>query len=109
MWKRLYHDEFGFVASTETILLGTVLMIGTIVGLTAVRDAVSAEFGDVANSIFRLQSTYSYAPIVSDCGTTAGSVFLDRRDFCAGRLNDNDPPGLSGPVYPGGQAAAEPE
>ena len=106
---RLYRDESGFVGSTETVLMATVLVIGMIVGLVAVRDAVANELGDVATTIFDLNHTYSYSPVITDCGTAAGAVFIDESDFCTPGFNDDDPPGRAGPVYFNPPGGAQPE
>ena len=97
--SRLWRDESGFLASSETVLLGTILIIGTIAGLTTVRDTVATELGDIGVSLLRMDHSYSYAPVVTDCGTVAGSVYLDRRDFCLPGLSDDDPPQQVGPIF----------
>lgn len=95
----LWRDEHGFLASSETVLLGTILIIGTIAGLTTVRDTIATELGDVAHSLLVMDHSYSYAAAETDCGTAAGSVYLDRFDFCTPGLSDDDPPVTVGPIY----------
>lgn len=109
MWMRLYRDEDGFVASTEAVLIGTILIIGIIAGLTAVRDAVASELGDASHALMNLNHTFSYAPVITDCGTVAGAVFLDNPDFCAPGLSDDDPPVYVGPLYFDPPGGAQPE
>lgn len=50
--------QSGFVLTTELVLLCTVLVLGTVLGLTLVRDAISGELIDLANVIESRASTY---------------------------------------------------
>ncbi len=59
--RRLWHDQRG-VLSFEWILLITVLVIGVVGGLSATRDAVISELGDVAGGIVAVDQSYSVAP-----------------------------------------------
>jgi hypothetical protein len=95
----LWQDESGFVGSSETVLLGTILIIGSIAGLVTVRDAVTTELGDLATGLLRMNQSYSYEPVVTDCGTVAGSIYLDRSDFCTPGLSDDFPPVQIGPIF----------
>ena len=56
---RFWNDETGFVDATNYILMTTLIGIGMIVGLTAIRDAVVQTFGDVAIGLERLDHTYT--------------------------------------------------
>lgn len=86
---RLWNDEAGFVVSTELLLIGTILVLGMIVGLTTLRDAVVQEFGDLAQAIGNISQSYIYGGVSGHCSATAGSTFLDALDFC-------DAPGVAG-------------
>ena len=57
MLKRLYNDESG-VLTFEWILLITVLVIGIVGALSAVRDAINTELGDVAEAMVALDQSY---------------------------------------------------
>lgn len=61
LWKRLRQDDRG-VLTFEWILLITVLTLGVVGGLTAVRDAVISELGDVAGGMVAVDQSYSVAP-----------------------------------------------
>jgi hypothetical protein len=87
LFRKLIDDEAGFIVSTELVLVGTVLVLGLIVGLTAVRDAVIGEFSDVADSIGSLNQSYVYTGMHGcfdrRCGVhswTTGSCFVDLED-----------------------------
>jgi Flp pilus assembly pilin Flp len=68
--NRVWREDQG-VLTFEWILLITVLVIGVVGGLSAVRDAVITELGDVAQAVVSLdQSYYILAPweiAVADC------------------------------------------
>ncbi len=88
---RLWHDEAGFVVSTELILIATIVVIGLITGLTTVRDAVVHELADVADAVSEIDQSYSWGRIDAHCSSTAGSEYVDTPDFC-----DTDPEGSQG-------------
>lgn len=99
--SQLWDDESGLVHSTESVLFGTLLLIGSIAGMVTVRDTIGTEFGDLATALMDIDHSYSYASIETDCGTVAGSSFADEFDFCAAGFSDDDPPGRLNPVVPG--------
>jgi len=80
--KSLLNDERGFVVSTELILLATIAVIGSIVGITSVRDAMISELSDVAGSVQDLNQCYSFNGITGHSSSTCGSDFRDALDFC---------------------------
>jgi hypothetical protein len=92
---RLWADENGFVISSELILVGTMLVLGMIVGLTELRNQVVQELADLAVAIGRVNQTYVYSEVAGHSAVTAGSGFQDTNDFC-----DEDG------VDPAGDAAA---
>ncbi|MEY4179963.1 MAG: hypothetical protein RLY70_3537, partial [Planctomycetota bacterium] len=47
----LWSDDRGFVVSSELVLIATVVVIGLLTGLAAVRDALISELSDVAGAI----------------------------------------------------------
>lgn len=48
--KKLIQDENGIIVSSEIVLIGTILVIGCIAGLTSVSYAVNHELNDVAQA-----------------------------------------------------------
>jgi len=84
--KKQQKKQAGFIVSAELLLIATILVIGLIVGMVAVRDAVVAEYGDVAEAIGALDQSYSFEGI-TDTGTnafTVGSAFNDQPDSLIG-------------------------
>ncbi|MDB4743685.1 hypothetical protein OAF98_04295 [Planctomicrobium sp.] len=93
MLQNLFHDESGFVISTELILVSTILVVGIIVGQTTLRDQVVTEFADTADAVSALDQSYLYSEIVvATHGSVAGTTFSDAADFCD--ANDDGVQGL---------------
>ena len=56
----LWRDERGDVAATGVVLLYTILVLGSIVGLVVVRNAIVQELGDLAVALRHLDQSYSF-------------------------------------------------
>lgn len=95
LFKTLWRDEAGFVVSSESVLLATLVVLGLISGLSTVREQVVLELADTANSIGRTNQSYSMSAITGHASSTAGSLFDDDRDFCAPQLTDDSPPTIA--------------
>ena len=63
MLKRLWMDEGGAILTTELILIMVLTVIGLIVGLTALRDAVDYQLADLAAAIAAIDVSYSWSGI----------------------------------------------
>ncbi len=61
LFNRVWREDEG-VLTFEWILLITVLVIGIVGGLSAVRDAVISELGDVAEAVISLDQSYTILP-----------------------------------------------
>lgn len=75
--------QAGFIVSLELVLLASITVIGLIVGMTNVRDAVLAELSDISESIGALDQSYKITAVANAAGTaaTAGSEFDDALDL----------------------------
>jgi hypothetical protein len=80
----LWKDEGGFVISSELLLIVTIAVIGLLVGLVAVRDAVVQELVDVAAAIGALDQSYQYNGVTNTCSSagTHGGQMVDDADEC---------------------------
>jgi hypothetical protein len=58
--NQLLKDQDGMILSSEVVLVGTILVLGSIVGLVAVSTAVTHELNDVANA-YHAQNGYNGA------------------------------------------------
>ncbi|MCA9084070.1 MAG: hypothetical protein KDA81_08450 [Planctomycetaceae bacterium] len=82
----LWNDENGVILSAEIVLIGTILVIGMIVGLVELQCAVVGELSDLGDAIGNLDQTYmvsgmtsykSYGKVKSQ---TRGTTYLDHPD-----------------------------
>nr|WP_082708407.1 hypothetical protein [Marinobacterium profundum] len=76
----------GFVMTTELVLLVTVMVMGMVVGLVTMRDAVTAEMEDVAEAIGALDQSYAFNGMLNAESTAGveGSSYGDAIDTLAG-------------------------
>lgn len=99
--------EAGFIVTAELILIATILVIGMIVGLVAIRDAVTAEAGDVAEAIGALDQSYQFEGILDGATNAqiAGAQWNDGVDNGGGDPGDQgfagDLAGIDFDVDPG--------
>lgn len=100
--KLLLLDEAGFIASSEMILLATIVMIGTIAGTVTVRDTIATELADLGSAVKGVDQSYSFGDVVTPCGTVSGSVFIDQTNFCTPGFSDDFPPTQLPPIVIGG-------
>ena len=91
MLNKLWKDEAGAILSAELVLIMTILVIGMVVGLSELQDAVVNELNDVGEAIGSLNQSYFFhgqqARFANDDfqkSYTRGSFFLDRTDNCDG-------------------------
>lgn len=56
---QLLRDEAGFIISAELILVVTITVLATVVGLTEVSGAINNELVDVANAFGSLNQSFS--------------------------------------------------
>jgi hypothetical protein len=68
--KQQQKRQAGFIVSAELVLIATILVIGLIVGMVAIRDSMIAEMGDVAEAIGAIDQSYEFNG-VTDTGTNA--------------------------------------
>lgn len=87
-------DEGGFVVSAELVLIGTILVLGVIVGLSSLQSAIVFELNDLALAFGSLNQSF-FIPGTVGCSNrgglggfggfgcfprTSGSVFVDFRN-----------------------------
>ena len=78
LFMQLLRDEHGFVLSAESVLLGTVGVIGATVGLSAVAKSVNDELTEVAMAIRSVDQSFHFEG-ASGCGAcVAGSSYTQR-------------------------------
>jgi Flp pilus assembly pilin Flp len=77
---RWWDDDAGAVIAAEWILVSTLLTLGAVTGLVAIRQAVIAEFHDLANALVTLNQSYSVSGQSNGESTTAGEQFVEGLD-----------------------------
>lgn len=88
MLLELWNEEDGVILSAELVLIGTILLLGMIVGLVELQSAVVAELTDLGSSFGNLDQSYQTPGVTSYkfCGqvkaSTAGASFRDSVDSC---------------------------
>ena len=83
----LKSDENGFIVSAELVLVGTILVLGMIVGLTELSYGVNEELEDVGSAVGGINQTYYYTLASGHKGEVVGSTFLDFADECDNSCN----------------------
>jgi Flp pilus assembly pilin Flp len=94
---KLWKDDCGALIATEWVFVATILVLGSITGLVAVRQAVLSELQDVANALLSLDQSYSFSGQSNCESSTAGSVYID---FTSPIVDVSTP--ASGMLDPGG-------
>ena len=88
MLKTLWNDESGVILSAEIVLVGTILVLGMIVGLVNLQSAVVQELGDLGSAFGDLNQSYETSGFSSTKGggsfkaRTFGAANTDVTDVC---------------------------
>jgi len=80
--KRLWNDEVGAVVSIELVLVGSVLLLGLIVGLAALRDSVNNELADLGSAVDEINQAFQINAVTGHSASVAASAHVDANDFC---------------------------
>jgi hypothetical protein len=94
LFQKLWNDDCGALIATEWVFVATILVLGIITGLVAVRNAVLAELLDFANAVISLNQSFSFTGQVNCQSSTAGSSFTDAVDSI---MNMSTPASLGSP------------
>jgi len=78
----LKNDENGFVVAAELVLIGTICVLGMIVGLTELSYGVNEELEDLGSAVGAINQTYYFTLASGKKGEVVGSTFLDFQDEC---------------------------
>ena len=65
MFRNFVRSEEGFILSTEAVLIGTITVLGLIVGLAEIRNAVVQELGDYSQAVANLNQDFTYTSVTS--------------------------------------------
>jgi hypothetical protein len=73
MLKNLWNDDCGALIAMEFLFVATILVIGIIVGLVAVRNAINAELTILGDVILSLNPSFTFSGQSGCCAETEGS------------------------------------
>ena len=73
MLRRLWRDTHGAVISSEVAVVGTILLLGVIVGLGALKMAILSEAQDVGQAIHAVDFTPKVTPVKPTPASADGS------------------------------------
>ena len=88
MLKSLWRDEAGVILSAELVLIGTILVLGMIVGLVELQCSLVAELSDLSSAFGNLDQSYqvsgfaSYKSSGKTKARTYGASYSDVADTC---------------------------
>ena len=89
MLKNLWNDNAGVILSAELVLIGTILVVGMIVGLVELQCAIVAELSDLGDAFGNLDQSFQTSGITSFKkygggikAATAGARYDDFPDTC---------------------------
>lgn len=112
---RLWQDERGVIATSDLVLLATIVVLGLIVGLVEYRNQVVQEFADLGQAVGHLNQSYTYEGTsftftfttgFSRTYSSVGSSFVDQTDFGDGdETAGQEPPGVLVRKAPGAEGA----
>jgi len=77
MLRSLWSDDCGALIATEWVFVATILILGIITGLVAVRQAVISELTEFAQAVMALSQLFSFAGQSNCLASTAGSQATD--------------------------------
>lgn len=92
--KDLWQDELGLILSAEAVTVGTIGVLGAVVGLNMASTAVDAELKEFAFAIRSLDQSYGYVGHQSCRAWSAGSSYRQQdvqvslNDLCADGATD---------------------
>jgi hypothetical protein len=77
MIRKLWNDDCGALIATEWVFVATILVLGIITGLVALRQAVKSELVEFAQAVMALNQSFSFAGETNCESSTAGSSASD--------------------------------
>lgn len=85
----LLNDENGFIVSAELVLVGTICVLGMVVGLSELSHGVNQELEDVGSAFGSVNQSFHYSLAHGAKGCMPGSSFQDQADECDSQFDVN--------------------
>jgi Flp pilus assembly pilin Flp len=70
---KFWNDDAGALIAAEYLFFSSIVVIGITVGMTAFRNAVVAEFEELANAYLAINFGYSFGGLSGCCSSVQGS------------------------------------
>ena len=77
LMSKLWRDDQGALFAAEYLFLATIVGIGIVVGLTGVRNAVTAELTELGDAYLALSQGFSVSGLIGCCSQVDGSQAID--------------------------------
>jgi hypothetical protein len=74
MLKRLWNDDCGAVVMNEVLFLIALVVLGSVAGMVAMRNALVSQMSEAARSVMSLNMSYSFSGQSNARATTPGSA-----------------------------------
>ena len=74
--SRLWRDDRGLLESIEFLLTASILAFGLVVGMTSLRNAITAEFQALADAILAINYSFSVGGLSACCASVQGSQLI---------------------------------
>jgi hypothetical protein len=71
--SKLWADDRGVLETIEFLLFAGILVFGLVVGLTSLRNAITAELEELGNAILAINFSYSVGGLSGCCASVQGS------------------------------------
>jgi len=78
--RNLFADEAGFIVSSEVVLVGTITVLGMVIGLSEVAFNINQELEDVGSAFGSINHAYSFRGAAGGKGSSSGSSHNDEWD-----------------------------
>ncbi|HZT79057.1 MAG TPA: hypothetical protein VFA26_02445 [Gemmataceae bacterium] len=72
---RLWRDDSGALIATEFVMAATLLVLGTVAGLVAVRDATNSGLTEFADAVRSVRPSYQFSGNSNGLASTGGSAY----------------------------------
>ena len=71
--SKLWADDQGVLEAIEFLLTASILVFGLVVGLTTLRNAITAELEELANAVLAINFGFSVGGLSGCCASVSGS------------------------------------
>jgi Flp pilus assembly pilin Flp len=87
---RLWKDDEGALLAVEWLFMVVIMVLGLIVGFTAVRNSIVEEFAELGNSLTSLDQSFRVNGLIGCGAETAGTDVRDQ-PHRSGTVRQTDP------------------